>query len=95
MEEYLGGVDATAFSEDRKCQRAIERLLLIIGEAAKQLSDETRDSIPQPWKEIIRMRDKGIHYYDLLTAETVHEIATQSVPALRRSIVSFLAGKRT
>jgi uncharacterized protein with HEPN domain len=86
MAEYLQGQSEDDFAEDRKLQRAAERLLTIIGEAAKALSDETRSSIPQPWREIIRFRDKGIHAYDTLRPRTVYRIASVSVPDLAEAI---------
>lgn len=87
---YLDGIDLVEFLEDRMRRRAVERLLTIIGEAAKQLSDETRAAIDQPWREIVRFRDKGIHSYDSLTPETLYRIATESVPAIRDAIGSHL-----
>jgi uncharacterized protein with HEPN domain len=83
---YLEGCDADAFLHDRMRQRAVERLLTVVGEAAKQLSDEARAAIPQPWREIIRFRDKGIHAYDSLSPERLYRIATESIPALERAI---------
>ena len=85
---YLEGISSEAFVRDRLRQRAIERLLTIIGEAAKALSEEARAKVPQPWREIIRFRDKGIHGYDSLSPTTLYRIATESVPELRAAIVS-------
>ncbi len=87
---YLGGCDEGEFVADRMRQRAVERLLTIIGEAAKQLSEETRKTIDQPWREIIRFRDKGIHHYDSLTPATLFRIATESIPELRDSVRQYL-----
>lgn len=83
---YLADVDMDDFIEDRLRQRAIERVLTIIGEAAKQLSEETRAQIKQPWREIIRFRDKGIHAYDSLSPASLYRIATESVPKLAKAI---------
>ena len=90
---YLEGCDVEDFLEDRMRQRAVERLLTIIGEAAKQLSEETRGAIDQPWREIIRFRDKGIHAYDALSPSTVFAIATVSVPLLGQAVELHLARK--
>jgi uncharacterized protein with HEPN domain len=90
MDRYLDGRTADAFVDDRLRQRAVERLLTIIGEAAKALSDETRARIEQPWREIIRFRDKGIHAYDSLSPRTIYRIATEAVPELRRAIERHL-----
>lgn len=87
---FLAGKGLEAFLADRVLQRATERLLTIIGEAAKQLRPETRDAIDQPWREIIRLRDKGIHAYDSLSPATLYRIATESVPGLRSAVARFL-----
>lgn len=87
---YLAGVDVDEFIEDRLRQRAVERVLTIIGEAANQLGEETRAQIKQPWREIIRFRDKGIHAYDSLSPASLHRIATESVPRLAKAIEAHL-----
>lgn len=92
LASYLAGKTPEDFLEDRLLQRAVERLLTIIGEAAKMLSDETRAAIDQPWREIIRFRDKGIHGYDSLAPRTLYRIATESVPALRDAVAAHLRG---
>jgi uncharacterized protein with HEPN domain len=83
---FLAGSTKASFLQDRLRRRAVERLLTIIGEAAKQLSPEARQAIDQPWREIIRLRDKGIHAYDSLSPETIYLIATESVPGLAAAI---------
>jgi uncharacterized protein with HEPN domain len=87
---YLDGCTLDRFEEEAMRRRAVERLLTIIGEAAKQLTDETRGCIDQPWREIIRFRDKGIHGNDSLTPRTLYRIATESVPALRGAVADHL-----
>ncbi|MHB1261232.1 MAG: HepT-like ribonuclease domain-containing protein [Thermoplasmatota archaeon] len=91
LSEYLGGQSEDDFVEDRLLRRAVERLLTIIGEAAKSLTDETRSAIPQPWKEIIRFRDKGIHAYDAILPQRVYRIATESVPDLAEAVRRHLS----
>jgi uncharacterized protein with HEPN domain len=92
LEGYLEHIDLDDFLDDTLRQRAIERLLTIIGEAAKQVSAETRDRIDQPWQAIIRFRDKGVHAYDSLTPQRLYRIATESVPALAQAIQEYLRG---
>lgn len=87
-EELAGyvAVDEAAFLVDTMRQRAVERILTIIGEAAKNISPETRDAIEQPWREIIRLRDKGVHHYDSLSPASLYRIARESVPDLAAAI---------
>lgn len=90
---YLHGHDEDGFVEDKLRQRAVERLLTIIGEAAKSLGEPTRKAIDQPWREIIRFRDRGIHAYDSLTPRTLYRIAIESVPSLRAAVEAHLGRK--
>ena len=83
---YLRGVTLDDFQDNPMLRRACERLLMIIGEAAKNLSDGSRSQIDQPWRDIIRFRDKGVHHYNALSDEAIYDIATISVPALAQAI---------
>ena len=46
------------FVMDRKTRNAVERNLEIIGEAARRVSEETRDRLPDiPWRSMIAFRN--------------------------------------
>jgi uncharacterized protein with HEPN domain len=52
------------FDHDEKTQDAVVRNLEIIGEAAKNVSDEMRSNRTDiPWRRLAGMRDKLIHEY--------------------------------
>ena len=81
--KFRGGVDKSAFLNDPKTQSAILHQLLIIGEAAKRLSESFRASHPHiPWKKITGMRDKLIHDYDEADIEEVWNTVAVDVPTL-------------
>jgi len=64
IEEFVAGMDLEAFQTDDKTSSAVLRKFEIIGEAAKQIPDETRQKYTAvPWKEMAGMRDKLIHSY--------------------------------
>ena len=66
--------------------------LAVIGEAASQVSAETRATLPDiPWPKIISMRNRLIHGYDRIDFEKVWETVTQGVPVLIRSLEAALA----
>lgn len=67
--------------------RALERLLEVIGEAANSLSDQTRHSHPGvPWRDIARLRIVLAHHYQRVDADQVWAIAEREIPRLADSL---------
>lgn len=61
---YTQNLDEHDFYNSEEKQDAVIRRLEIIGEAAKKISQQTRDAHPNiPWKEMSGMRDVLIHEY--------------------------------
>ncbi len=68
---------------DRKLNLSLVRLLEIIGEAARGISQEFRDSYPAlPWKTMIGMRDRLIHAYFDVNLDVVWQTVTEDLPPL-------------
>ena len=62
---------------------AVERQLEIVGEAARRVSEETRDAHPEvPWSRIIAQRNVISHEYGEIKAEWIWLVATERVPEL-------------
>ena len=62
---------------------AVERLLGILGEAARGVSSHLRDEHPEiPWKDIIGLRNVISHEYRRVNYEGIHEIVRADVPQL-------------
>jgi uncharacterized protein with HEPN domain len=81
--EFREGMDKRAFLNDPKTQSAILHQLLILGEAAKRLSQEFRTQHQKiPWKQIAGMRDKLIHEYDKVDLEEVWKTTKSDMPRL-------------
>ncbi len=80
------------FDADTMVQDAVIRNLEIIGEAVKQVSQDTRDLQPHiPWKQIAGMRDVLIHHYFGVKLETVWEVVRQHLSPLKAAINALLA----
>jgi uncharacterized protein with HEPN domain len=83
----LVGRGRATFDADPFLQRAAERLLEIIGEAAKAVSDETRARYPDvEWSKAARLRDLLIHGYHRIDPAQVWATAVDHVPALARAL---------
>ncbi len=89
--DFNRGLDKTAFLEDLKTQSSVLHQLMIMGEATKRLSSETRQSAPDiPWQLIAGMRDHLIHGYDDVDLEEVWKTSERDVPALIDRIEQLL-----
>ena len=59
------------------------RLLEIVGEAAARLSPDTRDRYPRiPWPDIIGLRNRLIHGYDIVDFDILWDIVNGDLPPL-------------
>lgn len=88
--EYCGN-DHSAFLDDRMRQDATLRKLEIIGQAVKNLSDNTKSRKPAiPWRQIAGMRDKVIHDYFGVNLEIVWAVVQKDLPTLRVAIEALL-----
>jgi uncharacterized protein with HEPN domain len=69
---YVGGKSWDDFYTDMQVQDAVVRRIEIIGEAARRVTQETRDKNPQiPWREMTSMRNLVIHEYDVVDISQV------------------------
>jgi len=86
-------VGRDAFMVDRMRQDAVIRKLEIIGEAVKQLADETRQRRPEiPWKQIAGMRDRLTHAYFGVDLGLVWAVLERDLRALDTAVTALLAG---
>ena len=62
---------------------AVVRLLEVLGEAAKNVSEEVRQSYPEiPWRQIGGTRDRLIHGYFDVDLDIVWQIVSVDLPEL-------------
>jgi uncharacterized protein with HEPN domain len=62
---------------------ALIRLIEIVGEAASRVSKATQSLHPQiPWPQIIGMRNRLIHGYDVVDIGIVWQTVTEELPPL-------------
>ena len=65
--------------------------IVVLGEAARRLSPETRAAHPDvPWREIIGMRNRLIHGYAAVDRDIIWTVVTEDLPSLIASLQSSL-----
>ena len=80
-----------AFWKDELVQTWIVRHLQIIGEAARNTTQELKDKNPQiPWSKITGMRNILVHDYFGVDREIVWAVVEQDLPTLKPQIKTIL-----
>jgi len=80
-----------AFESDKMKRFAVERQLLVIGEAANHLSPEMRDHYQTiPWKRVIGLRHIIAHEYGEILVERIYKNAKENVPELKNEVLKIL-----
>jgi uncharacterized protein with HEPN domain len=68
---------------DELLMLALTKLVEIVGEAAKQVSDNTRDQYPDvPWSAAARMCDRLVHHDFDINLDVLWSTVTEDLPAL-------------
>ena len=80
---------------ERMRQDAVIRKLEIIGEAVKQLSEETQQRRPEiPWKQIAGMRDRLTHAYFSIDLGLVWAVIERDLHPLATAVRVLLSDDR-
>ena len=80
---FAEGRSRTDLDTDRQLNLSLVRLLEVIGEAARGISQEFREAHPEvAWKKMIGMRDHLIHGYFDINLDVVWQTVTEDLPPL-------------
>jgi uncharacterized protein with HEPN domain len=90
--------DATedSFWEDETLKRAMVRSLEIIGEAAKNITEDLKDKWNSiHWKNMAGMRDRLIHDYMGINYSIVWDVIHNKIPELAEQIAEVICNENT
>lgn len=81
--EFTAGMDRAQFMASLLHQNAVIRLIQVIGEAARLVSQETKNAQPEiPWHQISGMRNHVIHRYFDVNLDYVWDVVERDAPEL-------------
>lgn len=84
---YAHERDRASLDEDEIFRLALTKLIEIVGEAAKQVTVETRRAYPEvPWSAAARMRDRLVHHYFDINLDVLWSTVTVDLPALLKVV---------
>ena|SRR5215471_204538 len=91
-QEFVAGMSAEDFSEDRRTFYAVTRCLEIVSEAARRLPSELRDRHPElPWRAIMGVGNVYRHDYDNVDEDMVWRTVQRSLEPLLAVVEEELA----
>lgn len=81
--QFTVGRSRSDLDTDEMLTLALTKLVEIVGEAAKQVSTETKDQYPAvPWSAAARMRDRLVHHYFDIDLDVLWSTVRDDLPAL-------------
>ena len=84
IEDYTNDLSDSDFLENNMVQDAVMRQIEIIGEAAKMVSQETKQDYSEiPWTDVAGMRDNLIHKYFGVDMEQVLNTVKKDIPEMK------------
>ena len=91
IEGFVTNINLHEFQSDKMLRYAVERQLLVIGEAAKHLSEDFRSGVPSvPWSAIIGLRNILAHEYGEILTERIWLVAVRDLEGLVEELVPHL-----
>lgn len=79
----MQNVDRAEYDANEELRLALAYRLQIIGEAARHVSQATREAHSRiPWRDIVAMRHKVVHEYFRLDEDVLWDVVRDHLPAL-------------
>ena len=93
-QSFAKGENRGSLENDRKLVFALLKAVEVIGEAASQVSKDTRKELPLiPWTDIIGMRHRLIHAYFDINLDILWNTIVKDLPPLVGVLEEILEGQ--
>ena len=89
---FVEGRSRQDLDADRTLLRALERMLELVGECARRVSESTRSTHPSiPWRAMIGMRNIIAHEYGRIDLDLVWRTAQRDMPPVTEALERVVA----
>lgn len=86
-----GSISREDLTKDRLRELALIRLIEVIGEAANRVSPSAQSVLHTiPWAQIVRMRNRLIHGYDIVDQDILWRTVRDELPTLIKQLEQAL-----
>ena len=90
--EFTRGRQRRDLDDDSLLELGTRKALEIVGEAAAPVTEATRLSHPEiPWAEIVGLRNRLVHGYDVVDHGILSSVLTVDLPVLVAALRSIVA----
>ena len=91
IQEDTTGLSYEDFKQSRLVRRAVERNFMILGEAARRISEAFRNDHPEvDWRGIVGLRNVLAHEYEKVRHEILWDVIKNLLPNLAQLLQKFL-----
>lgn len=93
--DFLGDADAAQYAANRLLRSAVERQLMVLGEASRRALDADpglRDRLPD-LAFAVGLRNRLVHGYDTVDDEIVHDTVCADLPGLLAALQKLLGSE--
>ena len=89
---FIEGVTIERFTDDKLIRYAVERQLIVVGEAASHISDIVRTAYANiEWRSIIGLRNILAHDYGEILVSRIWKVATNRISELKNALEKILS----
>jgi uncharacterized protein with HEPN domain len=89
--QFIANESLQSFVASALLQAAVERQLILVGEAARRVSQAGKAMHPEvPWREIVAQRNILIHEYGEIAPDLVWRTATEDLPRLLEQLEALV-----
>ncbi|MHB1162001.1 MAG: HepT-like ribonuclease domain-containing protein [Chloroflexota bacterium] len=91
MSRFVRGVTPEQFAADEMRHSAVERQIIVLGEAARRISSSFKEAYSEiPWGQVIGLRNLVTHEYERVDLNIIWKVATESIPELARLLAPLI-----